>query len=70
MQRARSWTSRQVCRTGSTGSPVTMPLVLVMALWNIFSVNRLMTTSSASGAASTYDAAPRTLMLRPTRRGA
>ena len=52
IRRARSWTSRQVCRTGSTGSPVTMPLLVVMALWNIFSVNRLTTASSGSGAAS------------------
>ena len=52
MRRARSCTSRQVWRTGSWGSPVTMPLELVMALWNILSVKRLTMTSSASGAGS------------------
>ncbi|COW64172.1 Uncharacterised protein [Mycobacterium tuberculosis] len=46
MQRARSWTSPQVWRTGMCGSPVTMPVVAVRALWNIFSVNLLKATSS------------------------
>ena len=50
MQRARSCTSPQVWRTGSYGSPVTMPVVTVWALRYIFSVNRLTTTSSVSGA--------------------
>ena len=52
MHRERSYTSRQVCRTDSRGSPVTMPFSLVMALWNILSVNRLTTTSSVSGSPS------------------
>ena len=41
MHRARSCTSPQVWRTGSWGSPVTMPVVAVRALRNIFSVNLL-----------------------------
>ena len=52
IRRDRSWTSRQVCRTGSCGSPVTMPLASLRALANILSVKRLTTTSSASGATS------------------
>ena len=68
MHRARSWTSAQVCRTGSTGSPVTMPLGLVRALWNILSVNRLTATSSGSDAASTAHSP--LFMLRPPGRDA
>ena len=45
IRRARSCTSPQVCRTGSCGSPVTMPLVRSRALRNIFSVNLLTTAS-------------------------
>ena len=43
-RRALSWTSPQVCRTGRSGSPVTMPLVLLYALGYIVSVNRLTAT--------------------------
>ena len=46
MRRARSCTSPQVWRTGSCGSPVTMPVVAVRALWNILSVNLLTKPSS------------------------
>ncbi len=45
-RRARSCTSPQVWRTGSCGSPVTMPVLALRALRYIFSVNRLTTTSS------------------------
>ena len=41
----RSCTSPQVWRTGSCGSPVTMPVVAVRALRYILSVNLLTTTS-------------------------
>src|ERR1700676_855554 len=43
MRRARSCRSRHVCRTGESGSPVTMPLGLVIALAYIVSV-KLLTT--------------------------
>ena len=58
MQRARSWTSPQVWRTGSWGSPVTMPVVTVRALRYIFSVNLLTTASSVSGAAAPATSVP------------
>ena len=43
-RRALSCTSRQVCRTGACGSPVTIPWVLVWAFRYIVSVKRLTTT--------------------------
>ncbi len=46
IRRARSWTSPQVWRTGSWGSPVTMPVVTDRALRYIFSVNLLTKPSS------------------------
>ena len=51
-RRARSCTSAQVCRTGLSGSPVTMPLRLQWALPYIVSVNRLTTIPSGATAAT------------------
>src|ERR1700682_1296113 len=43
IRRARACTSAQLCRTGASGSPVTMPFLLHWALLYIVSVNRLTT---------------------------
>ena len=41
IRRARSWTCAQVCRTGASGSPVTMPLALCRAFRYIVCVKML-----------------------------